>query len=47
LQPKKGWAPGFFNASFSWYSHAAVSTFHNPTRRQILVVKALEKEMVW
>jgi hypothetical protein len=47
VQPKRGWAPGFFNASFSWFNHAAISTFYNPTLRQILVAKAMEKEIVW
>jgi hypothetical protein len=47
VQPKRGWAPGFFNASFSWFSHAAISTFYNPALRQILVVKAMEREIVW
>jgi hypothetical protein len=46
-QPKKGWAPGFFNASFSWFGHAALNTYHNHQRRQIVVAKAKEKEIVW
>jgi hypothetical protein len=48
LQKKReGWAPGFFNASFSWYSYGCFTTLHNTARREIFVIKTREKKAVW
>jgi hypothetical protein len=46
VQPEKGWAPGFLNASFTWFTHASITTLYNHGRRHILVLKAREKELV-
>jgi hypothetical protein len=46
VQPDKGWAPGFLNASFSWFTHASITTLYDHAQRHILVLKAREKELV-
>ena len=45
-QPEKGWAPGFLNASFTWFTHASITTLYDHAQRHILVLKAREKELV-
>jgi hypothetical protein len=48
LQDKRrGWAPGFFNASFAWYSYGCFTTLHNTARREIFVIKTRERRAIW
>jgi len=44
---ENGWAPGFFNASFSWFYHARISTKYDKQSKLLTVALAETKEMVW
>jgi len=47
LTDENGWIPGFFNASFDWFSSLKVTTNFSYPLRLFNIKKKVSREVVW